>query len=433
MTKQKTKIIHNPKALRAATTIMPWLIWGLAAAYYGYEFLQRVSISVYLPYLQKSLKIDSTAIGIMSAAYYYAYAFMQIPAGVLIDWLGTRKLTTLGVALVTLGTLFFGMIYSTAGGAFARLLIGLGSAFAFICCMKLIIIWFPPHRFALLAGLTNLAGYLGATLGEVPLTYFVHHYSWRYTTLGSAGIGVMLTILIALIIRDKPYREHKTKKTPVPQTTPHITQGLRNILINGRNWLNGAYAGLMVGPTSAFAALWGVTFLTHADHLSQETAASALSAIFIGVAAGSPIFGWWSDYIEKRQPLLIFAAAGSLVATLIILYFNSISIIFIFVMCFLFGFFQSAHVLNFAIAKDLNHKKNSGAAMGFTNMAVMLGGAALQPMIGLLLDWQRHGAFSHGVALYSRSTLHIALTAIPACQVVALLIAIFFLQDKKHS
>ncbi len=430
---QKTNI-HPSKGLRSETTLMPWLIWGLAALFYAYEFLQRVSISIYWPHLIRELGTDASGIGVMSAFFYYAYASMQIPAGILVDWLGAKRLATLGILLVAIGTFLFGTIHSVAAGSIARFIIGLGSAFAFICCLKFIILWFPPYRFALLAGMTNLAGYLGATLGETPLTVLVSHYGWRKTTFILALLGLLIAALIIIIIKDKPFseRQHRRKAGHKKEVeTPHIFEGLKRTLARGRNWVNGLYAGLMMGPTSAFAALWGVNFLTRADSVTRQIAGGAISAIFIGVAIGSPLFGWYSDRIGKRQPLLIFAAAGSMCATLFLIYMNNISLTVIYTLCFLFGFFQSAHVLNFAIAKDYSSKKHSGTAMGFVNMAATLGGAVLQPTIGFLLDWSRHGSVFHGAAVYTRHTYHVALVAIPISQLTALLIAIFLLKDKK--
>ena len=418
---------HNPKSLRSETTLRPWFIWLVAVAFYGYEFLQRVSISVYLPFLLPSLKTTVAGIGIMSAFYYYAYASMQIPAGMLIDRFGPKRLSIFGAFLVSVGALLFGMIDNVYMGGAARFLIGLGSAFAFICCMQFIIIWFPLTRFALLAGLTNLAGYLGATAGEVPLTEYVHRFGWRNATIVASAFGVVLIILMFAILRDQPFR-HKHKHRSVKQHAPSIFEGLRHVLKDMRNWLNGIYALLMVGPTSAFAALWGVTFLVHVDHLHQEVAAGALSAIFIGVAMGSPLFGWFSDKIGKRQPLLIFAALGSLVATLILIFLNQIPLTVIYACCFVFGFMQSAHVLNFAKARDINPRRYSGTAMGYTNMMTMLGGAILQPLVGLLLAYQKHTTI-HSTAIYSHNAYHVALLAIPASQFIALLLAIFCLKD----
>ena len=90
-----------------------------------------------------------------------------------------------------------------------------------------------------------------------------------------------------------------------------------------------------------FAGLWGVGFLHTADHLSEKMAAGALSAIFIGVALGSPIFGWWSQKINRRQPFLIAAALGAFLVTLPVFFISDLNVIIIYLLCFLFGFFQS--------------------------------------------------------------------------------------------
>ena len=412
---------------------MPWLIWSLAVLFYAYEFTQRVSVSIYLPYLTHDLHVSTSALGVLGSSFYLAYASMQIPGGILIDAIGPKKLALIGIFLVALGSFFFADIHTIGFGIFARVLIGLGSSFAFVCSMQFIIIWFPPARFALLAGLTNFAGYVGAMLGEVPLDVAVDHFGWRYSAFGMAVIGFLLMILMAFIIRDKPYHYRKNisrhKKHSKHAHIPHIFHGLKSVLKNGTNWLNGLYTGLMMGPTSAFAAFWGVNFLTQVDHISRGAAGLALSAIFMGVAVGSPIFGGWSDAIRQRCSLLVFAAFGSICMTLALIFLNKVPIFYIYLFSFLFGFFQSAHVLNFANAKDINNRKNSGSALGFTNMIAILGGAALIPTIGLFLSWVHHGPTQTGVLLFSQGEYQFVFTLIPLCQLVALLIAIFFLKD----
>ena len=421
---------HNPKALRSETTLMPWLIWFLAVLFYAYEFTQRVSLSIFWPYLSKDLAADTAAIGLMNSCFYWAYAAMQIPAGMLIDKLGAKKLATAGIILVSLGSLYFATITSITDASIARIIIGIGASVAFICAMKLIIIWFPPYRFALVAGLTNLAGYIGASIGQVPLNMVVLHYSWRDAVWGLTVIGFILSIAIAVYVRDKPYStKHHHKSSSIK--TPSIFKGLRNILSKPMNWWNGLYTMLMMGPTSAFGALWGKSFLMQSDHLTSDVAAGAVTAIFIGVAVGSPIFGWLTERWNCRQPLLIAAALGAVLVTFLLIFFNNIYESLIFILCFLFGFFQSAHVLNFAIAKSINTKKTSGAAMGFTNMIAVLGGAWLQPLIGILLVRQTSSMVG-GADVFTATGYHISLICIPICQFIALLIAIFLLSDKRQ-
>lgn len=407
---------------------MPWLVWLLAVGFYAYEFLQRVSVSVYLNQMLHDLNTDAANMGMMSACYYYAYAIMQLPAGTLVDRFGPKRLVLCGITLVVVGTLWFSNIDSVIAGSIARFLIGAGSAFAFVCTLQFIILWFPQTRFAQLAGATNFMGYMGATLGEVPLAIAVHHFGWRKTALITTTFGIILFIFIAIIIKDKPVPHRKSTKHPHKQKLPNVFTGLKAVLSHRRNWFNGIYCGLVVGPTSAFAALWGIKFLTNVDHVTQKAAAGALSTIFLGVAIGSPIFGWLSDRMQKRQTFLSMAAFGGIICTSAIIFANQLSLPVLYTVSIGFGFFQSAHVLCFANAKDDNHRHFSGTAISFINMALIIGGAVLQPTIGVLLDWLNKSQTTHHT-FYSAASFHTALLILPVCQLIAFAIATLFLQD----
>jgi MFS family permease len=414
--------------LKSPGSIMPWLIWFLAVCFYAYEFLQRVSIGVYLTPMMADLKASAASIGILSSCYYYAYAIMQLPAGLLVDRYGPKRLTLIGIFIVILGSFLLATVHSVAGGASARFLIGMGSAFAFVCTMQFIIIWFPPGYFARLAGMTNFMGYLGATSAEIPLTILVKHAGWRHSVAITAGLGVLLFLLVLFFIKRHPLAVKKRQQKRSLKL-PQIFHGLKVTCKNSVNWFNGLYCALMVGPTSAFAALWGIKFLTSTDHVSHQVAAAALSAVFIGVAIGSPIFGAISDVFNLRRPLLITAAAGSALATVLIIYLNVINLPVLFMLCFLFGFFQSGHVLCFANAKDGNHRIHSGTAIAFINMALVIGGALLQPSVGIILSWLHHGQTLHGLPYYSPDVFHSALIVLPLCQVIACSLALFAIKD----
>ncbi len=421
---------QNAKGLRSSHSIMPWLVWLLAVGFYAYEFLQRVSISVFLNQMIPDLQTSAAQIGLLSSCYYYAYALMQLPAGTLVDRYGPKKLVLGGIILVVIGTLWFSTINGVWAGGTARFLIGIGSAFAFVSALQFIIIWFPQSRFALLAGMTNFMGYIGATAGEVPLSIAAQHYGWRDTSFYTIFIGIALFILIALIVKDKPVPHMKHAACDHQRRLPSLFSGLKHVLSNARNWLNGAYCGLVVGPTSAFAALWGVKFLVTADHVSHKIAAGSLSIIFFGVAVGSPIFGWLSDRFQRRQFFLIFSALLGFFCTLFIIFINNTSLTWLYIVSFLFGFAQSAHVLTFANAKDDNSRHYSGTAISFINMALIIGGAVLQPIIGVLLDWVQNQHTATLNNAYSATSFHTALVIIPLCQLIAFVIAWLFLKDK---
>lgn len=82
--------------------ILPWLICGLAAAFYCYEYLLRITPGLMVEHLQMAFShgggpLDATKIGHLSAFYYYAYTPMQLPVGLMMDRYGPRYILTIAV------------------------------------------------------------------------------------------------------------------------------------------------------------------------------------------------------------------------------------------------------------------------------------------------------------------------------------------------
>ena len=402
-----------------------WVVWIFATLFYAYEFFQRVMVADIVKPLSQAFHTTAASLGIIGSAYYYGYALMQIPAGMLVDKFGTRYCLTIGALLVAIGSFIFGIAPNVTTAALARLLVGIGSSTAFVGGIKLVSVWFPPKRFALIAGLTNFIGYLGGSLAGAPYGWLLNYINWRTATLASAVFGLALAMSIYLIVRNKPKAKRyrgKLHKTSAWQSVKYVAK-------KKLNWWNGLYTLLIVGPTSAFAALWGTPYFQHVDHLSLQKAAFAITIILLGVAVGSPVNGYISDRLGLRRAPLVVAAFFSMICTSAVLYWTSAPLSILYILSFLFGFFQGAHVANFAIASEINRPAAHGAAIGFTNMATMLGGAILQPLIGLMLNLLWHGHKVHGVAVYLPVTYEYALAIIPITQLLALLVAIFFLRE----
>lgn len=277
----------------------PWLIWGLATLFYAYEFFLQVSPSVMVPDLMAAFKVNAATLGNLAALYFYAYAIMQIPAGIFLDTFGPRKLLTVAVATCICGVLLFASAHSLWHAQIGRLLIGFGSSFATIGSFKLASSWFSPNRFAFISGLTVMIGMLGAIFGGAPLAILVDHVGWRASLVLFGIIGIVLCALIWLIVRDCPMSA-TTSTSTIKKTNQYLQQdklisSLSSIFKKKQNWLTAIYGGLIFAPTSAFAALWGVPYLMADHHLSNPIAASAISMIFLGWAFGSPFWGWFSD------------------------------------------------------------------------------------------------------------------------------------------
>jgi sugar phosphate permease len=403
--------------------IMPWIICGLGALYYCYEYLLRISPSVMTEELMRMYHLTATEVGLFSAYYYHAYVPLQIIVGLLMDRYGPRRLLTFACMLCAMGTYLFAGGYSLHMAEAGRFLVGFGSAFAFVGALKLATIWLPPHRFALVSGIITCLGMVGAMIGDIMLRNLVDQFGWQVTIYASAAIGVILTAVIWSIIRDA-----KSQQTPFHSQSLNfrgLLLGLWGALKNPQIWLNGLIGLLLYLSLSAFGELWGIQYLEQSHGFSKVAAAHANSLIFLGWAVGGPLWGWLSDTIRLRRLPILMASVFSLIIVILLLYVPGLSDMQIYLLLFTFGLASSAQILVFAIAREAAHMRITGTAIALTNFIVMVGGNVFQPFVGKLLDMRWTGVMTDGVRIYSPEAYQFALSIMPIGIALAIVIAFF--------
>lgn len=389
--------------------VSPWVMWGLAAFFYFYEVFLQVSPGVMVPELMRAFSINAAVLGNIAALYFYIYAPMQIPVGVLVDRYGSRRLMTLAVACCALGSLLFGVAKGLAVAGMGRLFIGFGAAFAVVSCLNISAVWFPVKRFAFLTGLMVTIGSLGAIGAETPLALLVASVGWRGSMLILALIGFVLCILVWLCIRDKQNPQIEA----IHDTRAPLLAGLLQVVKHKQSWIISIYGGLMFAPTSIFGGLWGVPFLMAAYHLNRPVAAGVISTLFIGWVVGGPIGGWYSDYINRRLPVLYIASIGALITLTTVIYVPNLTLFALNCLLFFFGFFSSWFLPAFSVVREIHSASTTGTALGFMNALNMVGGAAGQPFVGFLLDLGWQGQLLEGARVYTLGNFHTAFLAIP--------------------
>lgn len=403
---------------------LAWMIWGLSALFYFYEFFLQVSPSVMVPELMHAFDVNATALGELAAFYFYAYASIQIPVGIMLDRYGPRILLTISALVCMVGCLLFGSAESLLMAKIGRFAMGLGSAFAIIGCMKLAANWFPPQRFGLISGITVTIGMLGAIAGQTPLAWLIALVGWRASVIILAVAGGIFSYSMWQILRDSPSQKTVTK--PISNSNSDgFFAGLRLVLKQRQMWLVAAYGGLMFAPTSIFGALWGVPFFTSTYHIARPTAAALISLIFVGWAVGSTCAGWFSDRIGRRLPTMYLGTSIALICMLIILYIPHLSFLSLNILLFSFGFFSSGFLPSYSIAREINPNHVNATALGFMNMMNMIGGAIGQPLVGWLLDLTWSGKLEKGIRVYTNTNFEIALTILPLSLALAFIVLLF--------
>ena len=404
--KVSTAIKPALDALRTAPPplALSLLMWGLAAAFYLFGFFQRVTPAALADALSRELAPTATSLGWLSATYFYCYALMQLPSGVLADRFGPQRLFIAATAAAIVGTLLFALAESFTTAAIGRGIIGGAAAVGWIGMLKLAAHWFSPQKFASISGLSLAVGTLGAVLAGYPLRLLSEEFGWRLVVGGSAGFAALLMIGMVFILRDDPIQRGYRSWSPAPQTTDALApmtwrESLAALPRRDLALLCLAQTAV-TGSMIMMAGLWGVPFLTTIFDISARTATGFTSLMMVGFAVGSLIFGAWSDHSGRKTPLMV----GTVLVTIGFLILASGVTLSSFwgtnLVLWCIGIAAGSMVVSFAFGKDLVGGQRTATITAFVNLSVTLGAIGLQPLFGRILDWQWNGLLVDGVRRY---------------------------------
>lgn len=384
---------------------LAWLIWGLAAVFYFTGFYQRLAPAVITELLMADFGIGAAALGNLSAFYFYSYVAMQLPTGVMVDYLGPRRILACGALVSALGTVLFALAPDIYLANLGRFLVGGAVAVAWVAMLKLAACWFPGERFATVTGLALLCGVSGAVAAGVPFRYLVDLFGWREVIFFSGLFTLILAWVIWLVIRDDPRELGLESYSPRAEAQPGasvsgIIKGVREIFRYRNAWLLVAAPGGIVGPLLTFSGLWGVPFLTTHHGMTPREAAAVASTLLVAWAIGGVLLGSVSDRVGKRKPVYL---AGSILATGgwgLLVALPQMPPPVLVGLAVVIGLSSGCMILGFAFIKESTPPSLSGTATGLCNAGVMIGPMILQPLVGWLLDLSWTGAYVSGVRIY---------------------------------
>ncbi len=407
-------ICDVPSQANKISPLVPWLIWGLGAVVFGYGFFQRVAPGVMVDPLMRDFAVTGAVLGNLSAVYFYAYALTQVPAGLLVDAYGSRRLLIVAATLLAAGSLIFALAETVFQAFAGRLVIGLGAGATFVIGLNLAAQWHPKQRFALLSGLTLSFGVLGALAGQMPLAWGVETFGWR-DAMRVASQFALVACVATWFIMGVP--------RPGPRKAPPLAPGqsFRSVLIRRETWvLTAAGAGTMSIMLS-FGGLWAVPWLTQVHGLTRPEAALLVSLNALGWGLGAPFLGWLSGRLGGRRLPYMAATLFSVACYAALVYWPGAPKAALAALLFAQGLGTGAVVLVFTETHERFSGGREGAAVGIVNTGIMLFAAALQAVIGWVLDLNWRGGLLDGARLYDAPAYQAGLTLLAVSGVVAVI------------
>jgi MFS family permease len=344
-----------------------WLIWGLAAGFYLVALFHRMSLGVAALDAQHRFGLAAGTIATLSALQLGLYLAWTIPAGLAADRFGPRRALTAGLVLMAVGETTFGLATAAPLALGGRALVGVGDAFMFLSVLRIGQNWFPPHRYALLASLTGLAGAIGQIGTTVPLGAALDGMGWTATFAGSGLLTAGLALACMRWMADRPAG---APADPGVAERPPVLATLRAAWSRPATrhafW---SHFGLM-GPFVAITALWGYPWLVRGEGVAPGTARAWLLLCVVAFGASSPLIGAWvarrpgglADLLLSATGLVTAAWAATLlwpgghpppaviIGTLLVT-----------------GVAGGAAMLSFDIARAGNPAHSAGAATGLAN------------------------------------------------------------------
>ncbi len=365
-----------------------------ACGYYFSYFFRTVNAVIW-PDLVRDIGVDASRLGLLTSAYFLAFALFQLPLGVLLDRFGPRRVNASLLVVAACGALVFGAAETLPGLIAGRALIGLGVSGCLMASMKAFTLWFPMSRFATLSGWLLAAGGLGALSASAPVEALLRLTDWRGVFDGLAAATFATAMLIFFVV---PERD----AGPARPSVRELVRGFGTIYRDAVFW---RVAGVSMTGHAAFLStqgLWVAPWLRDVAGLDRQTVAGVLFAMAILTTIGFASTGTVADALAKRgvAPLAIFKLGA--IASVILMGTFALGVNGAAVATWsLYAFIAPIATLSYAILTQRYDRALVGRVNTAVNLLVFVSAFAAQWGMGVIIGLWTPEAGRYPLAAYS--------------------------------
>jgi len=383
---------------------------------YLVAWLDRMCISMAIPFMMKDLEFSATAAGSIMGAFFLTYSLFQMPGGIVSDKIGPRKVISGALVWWSAFTAFTGMVSSLTNILTVRFLFGIGEGMFPAPVWKTIGNWFNKKERATANSVILSTVALGPAITPIIMAPIIANYGWRaaFYILGAAGF--LCALLSWRYLSDTPRQcrdispqelaEYEAERAAEAAAgdTKLAKASLGQLLASPIIWvLFTVWFTLTIAMYGYMT--WLPTYLMKVRGLSLMSAGVAASIPFFFAAIGTGISGWIMDKFFKNNGKVLIIIAELLGAFFLYQFFNVADntaaqiyqCIAAFFLWMALGAFWSVAVL--VIPEHL-----MGSGSGFVNTGGQFGGFIAPIAIGFMIDYFG-GNFASGFNVLIGSTI----------------------------
>ncbi|GFG51154.1 MFS transporter [Mycolicibacterium agri] len=362
----------------------PWIVWATGLLAYIVAVLDRTTLGV--SGLQAADRFAASP-GVLSSfvvLQIVVYAGAQVPAGLLLDRFGSKKLIISGAALMAAGQLTLAFTESLPAAIAARAVVGLGDAVTFISVLRLVPHWFRSDQVPLVTQLTGICGQLGQVLSAVPFLALLAGKGWTTAYLAVVSLGVISIALTLALVKNTP---NGTVSDPPAMSVGEVWASVKAVWLRPGTRLGFfTHMGTQFSVT-VFALMWGLPYLTVGQGLSVHVAGSLLSLSVITAIAAGILIGIFTGRKPHRRSRLVLAivASNAAVWTVVLALPSAAPLWLLTLLVVVISVGGPGSMVGFDFARTFNPSTTLGTAQGMVNMGGFLASLLVMQAMGMVI------------------------------------------------
>ena len=364
-----------------------------ALGHYLSSLLRTVN-AVLAPELVAALALTPGQLGLLTSAFFFAFALVQLPVGIALDRYGPRSVQLVLLLVAAAGALMFARGTSFIELVEARAVIGIGLGGCFMSAVKAISASIAPDKLPSVQGYMIAVGGLGAATATMPVRMALQYTDWRGLFIGLSLVAACIGLLIWLA-------------APRAAPAPRAAHSLQSVFGVYRDASFRRTVALMLVPHAIFfgvQGLWMGRFLTDVGHYSDDAVAYLLYLSMAAVIFGAIAVGMVTEWAGRRgiEPLDVgaFGVALFVLVQLALLVNYAPSFALLSVMFTLIGTITG---IEYAIVAQSMPAALTGRASTCLNLLIFVCAFGVQAGFGQVLGLWRPDILGHYPAVAYRT------------------------------